>query len=124
MVPDIAAAIMFIGMQEGWFTGCKLSDHFGPTKSVPVAARAIINGMDKASTIAGYFRDFQAALRATGHVPGGIAPFIPTPPITTAPVPPITNDNPPATDLTKPVVRDNPLPEPTVVARPSWGSRG
>ncbi|MFK5596499.1 hypothetical protein ACFZ8E_05775 [Methylobacterium sp. HMF5984] len=88
MTPDIAAAIMFLGMQEGWFTGRKLSDYFGPGKSGPVGARAIINGQDKASVIAGYFRAFQAALKAAGHVPGGVAASVPTIAVETKPLPP------------------------------------
>ena len=64
--PDIAAAIMFRGMAEGWFTGKKLGDYFSGTKDDPVGARRIINGTDKASTIAGYHRDFLAALKAAG----------------------------------------------------------
>ena len=62
--PDLAAAIMFSGMQEGWFTGKKLSDYFTATKSDPVNARRIINGTDKADLIAGYHKQFLAALEA------------------------------------------------------------
>ncbi|MHC2016296.1 hypothetical protein [Methylobacterium sp. CM6247] len=125
MVPDIAAAIMFIGMQEGWFTGRKLSDYFGPTKSIPVGARAIINGTDKASTIAGYFRGFQTALLAAGHLPGGVVATVPVPPVTVAPIPP-TSPGP----LVQPAPRNSgvltpakPLPEPTYVAQPNLLAR-
>lgn len=65
--PDIAAAILFHGSIEGWFTGKKLSDYFGHGKSNPKAARAIINGTDKAALIAGYFNQFRAALIAARH---------------------------------------------------------
>lgn len=88
MVPDIAAAIMFTGMQEGWFTGRKLSQYFGTGASIPVGARAIINGTDKADLIAGYFREFRAALLAAGHVPGEVV-TAPIPPVTTTPVGPL-----------------------------------
>lgn len=60
--PTHAANIMFRGMSEGWFTGKKLSDYFTATTSDPVNARRIINGTDKASTIAGYYTKFLDAL--------------------------------------------------------------
>lgn len=69
--PDIAAAILFHGMIEGWFTTKKLSNYFGHGKSNPRGARAIINGSDHASLIAGYFTHFRAALIAAKH---GAAP--------------------------------------------------
>lgn len=75
--PDIAAAIMFRGMAEGWFTGKKLGDYFSGTKDDPVGARRIINGTDKASTIAGYHRDFLAALKAAGWSASTAAPLTP-----------------------------------------------
>ncbi|WP_342106263.1 hypothetical protein [Methylobacterium sp. SI9] len=65
--PDIAAAILFHGMIEGWFTGKKLSDYFGHGKSNPRGARAIINGTDHAALIAGYFAHFRTALIAAKH---------------------------------------------------------
>lgn len=64
---DVASAIMFHGMIEGWFTGKKLSDYFGPGKRNPIGARAIINGTDKAALIAGYFSEFRDALIAAGY---------------------------------------------------------
>ncbi|WP_286963815.1 hypothetical protein [Methylobacterium sp.] len=64
---DAAATILFHGMISGWFTGKKLSDYFGHGKSDPKAARAIINGTDKAALIAGYFNQFRAALVAAKH---------------------------------------------------------
>lgn len=88
MVPDIAAAIMFCGMQEGWFTGKKLGQYFAKGVCVPVGARAIINGQDKATAIASYFRDFQKALQAASHKPGGAAVAAPVPPVSAAPIPP------------------------------------
>jgi len=67
MRPDLAAAILFHGMIEGWFTGKKLSDYFGHGKSNPRGARAIINGTDHAALIAGYFTHFRAALIVAKH---------------------------------------------------------
>lgn len=65
-----AAAIMRHGMREGWFTG-KRFDSYLPaagcaTRKQFTAARRIINGTDKASLIAGYAAEFQAALKAGG----------------------------------------------------------
>ena len=67
MRPDVAAAILFYGMVEGWFTGKKLADYFGPGRNDPVGARRIINGTDKAATIAGYHATFVDALTAGGY---------------------------------------------------------
>lgn len=85
MRPDIASAILFHGMIEGWFTGKKLSDYFGHGKSNPKGARAIINGTDKTSLIAGYFIHYRAALTAAGH--GGGAGAVEKP--EDAPAPPV-----------------------------------
>lgn len=62
--PAIAAKIMFEGMEHGIFTGKKLDDFFTPTLSDWFHARQIINGLDKASTIAGFACAFHAAIRA------------------------------------------------------------
>jgi putative chitinase len=62
--PDISARIMFEGMALGWFTGKKLGDYFNAHTDDPINARRIINGTDRASTIAGYHRHFLAAIKA------------------------------------------------------------
>jgi len=71
--PNIAAAVMFIGMAEGWFRGDKLIDFFDGEKDDPYGAREIING-DKhivpswsngvsiGNIIKGYYMSFTAAL--------------------------------------------------------------
>jgi putative chitinase len=67
--PPIAAKIMFEGMELGSFTGRKLADyavlgaHGGSFNYVQ--ARKIINGMDKASLIATYARQYEFALKAS-----------------------------------------------------------
>ena len=63
--PDIAAAVMFYGMTEGWFTGKKLSSYFNKTTEDWVNARRIINGLDKANLIAGYAKNYYAAISYT-----------------------------------------------------------
>lgn len=60
----IALEAMFRGMIDGVFTGKKLSDYFTAGTSDPLNARRIINGVDKAAKIAGYYRSFLAALNA------------------------------------------------------------
>lgn len=70
MRPDIAAAIMRRGMDEGWFTG-KAFSHFLPKDGAAsrpefIAARRIINGSDKAGQIADYAIGFQKALISGG----------------------------------------------------------
>ncbi len=59
---DRATEILFKGMYEGWFTGRKLSQYIG-VKTDFIGARKIINGTDKASTIASYANGFLTALK-------------------------------------------------------------
>lgn len=64
--PVVAAQILRRGMVEGWFTG-KTFDSFltdEATEAQFVQARRIINGLDRASLIAGYAVSFQNALKA------------------------------------------------------------
>jgi putative chitinase len=68
MRPDVAAAVMFSGMIEGWFTGISLDDVIdneidGDEFQDYVRARRIINGQDRATLIAGYSMAFLSALR-------------------------------------------------------------
>lgn len=63
--PEIAAQIMLHGMSVGTFTGRKLGDYFNATANDSVNARRIINGLDKAATIAAYHKNFIAALSST-----------------------------------------------------------
>lgn len=61
--PDIAAEVMYSGMRDGDFTGKKLSNYFSSSVNDPVNARRIINGTDRAQTIAGYHEKFLAAFK-------------------------------------------------------------
>jgi hypothetical protein len=73
--PAVSARILFEGMFRGAsgrgdFTGKSLEDYFTPYGSDPVAARAIVNGSDKAHLIAGYHAAFlEALLAAHGRPP-------------------------------------------------------
>lgn len=78
--PDIAAKVMYVGMRDGNFTGKKLASYFSSSIDDPVNARRIINGTDKAQTIAGYHHKFLAALEAAS-----VAAPPPQPPVEPAP---------------------------------------
>lgn len=60
--PDIAADILVIGCKEGWFTGKKLADYITLQRSDFVNARRIVNGTDKAQSIAKLAEQYDAAL--------------------------------------------------------------
>jgi len=93
MEPKHAATIMFAGMMEGWFTGKKLGDYFKDGKADWKNARRIINGLDKADTIAVYGKAFYAALQsaATGDMS---APETPQPSVKPSPDDPGTKPQP------------------------------
>ena len=66
--PEISAKIMIEGMTRGIsnrgdFTGVALDDYFNAYRNDPYNARKIINGLDKARTIEGYYRKFLSAFR-------------------------------------------------------------
>jgi putative chitinase len=63
--PDVAAKIMFRGMEKGTFTSKKFADYFAGTKQDWVNARRIINGLDRATKIGQYAKDFYAAISHT-----------------------------------------------------------
>lgn len=60
--PAIAAQIIVRGMIEGWFTGKKLADYIHAPVTDYVDARRIVNGIDRAQTIALYASAFAHAL--------------------------------------------------------------
>uniref|UniRef100_A0AC34G9W9 Uncharacterized protein n=1 Tax=Panagrolaimus sp. ES5 TaxID=591445 RepID=A0AC34G9W9_9BILA len=74
-------------MQEGWFTGKKLSDYITLQKSDFRNARRIVNLMDKADLIAGYARDYDKLLLAEGY---GVEQVIEAPINDVLPVPEIS----------------------------------
>lgn len=91
MQPDLACHIMFIGMEEGWFTSITLDRDIddsidGDEHADFIRARRIINGTDKAAMIAGYGDNFLAALtaskRTVATVGSPAAPEKPRPAIT------------------------------------------
>lgn len=67
--PAISARVMIEGMTKGKsnfgdFTGKSLENYFNATTTDPVNARKIINGLDKAQLIAGYYETFYKAIAA------------------------------------------------------------
>lgn len=60
--PEVSLQITWIGMRDGLFTGKKLSNYITTKKSDFIGARPIVNGMDRASLIAGYAKNFNLAL--------------------------------------------------------------
>lgn len=66
--PKIAADVLVIGMNEGWFTGVSnktfMPNNRPATLAEFMAARKIINGTDKAEKIARYALTFQEGLLA------------------------------------------------------------
>lgn len=103
MRADIAAAILFEGMEGGWFTGRSLDDVIdakvdGDEFADYVKARRIINGSDRADLIAGYAVRYQAALLAAAKA---YRPGAPEKPAggdepSPAPSPPPAPQSPPA----------------------------
>ncbi len=65
--PEYAVPAIIAGMNEGWFTGKKLSDYITFQRSDFKNARRIINGMDKADLIAGYAKQYDKALLEIGY---------------------------------------------------------
>lgn len=66
--PDISAQILIEGMTRGIsgrgdFTGLSLEDFFNDRRNDPVQARRVVNGMDRANLIAGYYWKFLEALQ-------------------------------------------------------------
>lgn len=64
---ELAARIMFKGMEEGAFTGRKLGNYFNASSEDWKNARRIINGLDCAEVIGQHARQFYAAI---GHTVG------------------------------------------------------
>ncbi|MFC3206898.1 hypothetical protein [Aquamicrobium soli] len=75
-----AAPILVTGMKEGWFTGKRLADYITLSRSDFAGARRIINGTDKAASIAAIARDYDASLKAEGY---GVATTTPEKPTAT-----------------------------------------
>lgn len=71
---DAATRVLVDGMLDGVFTGRKLGDYVTLQKSGFVAARAVVNGNDRAKDIAKYAEQYDADLKAEGY--GETAPTV------------------------------------------------
>lgn len=60
--PAISARILVLGCCKGWFTGRKLGDYLESDPPDYTQARRVVNGIDRASLIAGYAARFEEAL--------------------------------------------------------------
>lgn len=65
--PDVSLAILWRGMQDGLFTGVRLRDYVNAHQTSYIAARKVVNGMDRATIIAGHAATFEKAIRAMVH---------------------------------------------------------
>jgi predicted chitinase len=65
--PTVAAKVLIWGMSTGAYTGKANRDYLAKSPPDYVNARRIINGTDKASLIATYAKEFQAALVTAGY---------------------------------------------------------
>lgn len=92
--PDIAAQIIFQGMNEGWFTGKKLTDYVNDQVTDYYNARRVVNGTDKADLIAGYAESFEQALRSAEY-------HLTPPPEETVPPEEGEHPPPPMIDITR-----------------------
>jgi len=73
MIPLIAWAILSEGMLYGHFTGKKLSNFLNDGGTNYKQARKVINGLDRASVIAGYAEQFESIFK--------LAEVVETPPV-------------------------------------------
>lgn len=67
MIPETAAKILVVGCMEGWFTGRKLPDYVHYSHSDYYNARRVVNGLDKASTIAALAEGYEDDLFDIGY---------------------------------------------------------
>ncbi len=67
--PEIASMVIWEGMIRGMFTGKNLADYFSESRVDYKGARRIVNGTDQDDLIAGYAREYEAALRLLGDEP-------------------------------------------------------
>jgi predicted chitinase len=91
-----AVPILVLGMEQGWFTGKKLTDYITLSKSDFTGARRIVNGTDRAGLIAGYAKEYDAALKQEGYGETPVPAPVETPTPAPAPVPATTPQPAPA----------------------------
>lgn len=75
MRPDVAAKVLVQGCLVGMFTGKKLADYLDGPKPDYVGARRVVNGTDRAQSIATLARGYE---KAFSHLPAAKGPIIDT----------------------------------------------
>lgn len=72
--PEIAARVLVIGMEEGWFTGKTIYQFIDDYDDEDIKeyneylkSRVVVNGTDKAAKIANLALEFEALLKADGY---------------------------------------------------------
>lgn len=103
---------LFDGMTKGIFTGKKLDDYFTATKGDFVGARRIINGTDRASTVANIAETWHDALAAAVAAPVTPNAKVPVPVAPTSPA-----------ELPAPPVPTEPKPQPPSMTHPRPGKK-
>ena len=91
--PAIAARMLIWGMSTGAYTGKANRDYLAKSPPDYVNARRIINGTDKASLIATYAKEFQAALVGAGYGKAAPVPAAKPEPVP-APLPVLPSNRP------------------------------
>lgn len=66
---ETSCTILFDGMRDGWWTGVDLDKYINDSVEDPINARRVVNGTDKAETIAGYYWRFKDALQPLPEPP-------------------------------------------------------
>lgn len=61
--PFYAMQIIILGMEHGWFTGKRLDNYLTGEITDYTNARRVVNGVDRASLIAGYAKEAEVAIR-------------------------------------------------------------
>lgn len=100
--PFVSAHSLFLGNHEGWWTGQKLTRFINAEVTDYVNARRVVNGLDKAVTIAGYAEHFEEALRAAEAAKAREAkkpPAFITEPVATLPPIPLCPKREPKSDF-------------------------
>lgn len=62
---EVSVLVLYDGMTVGWFTGVGLPKYFNGTTEDAYNARRVVNVLDKAEAIRGYYNKFKKSLKKT-----------------------------------------------------------
>jgi len=71
--PEIAAQVLFVGIEHGDYGGGGIAHYFNATTEDPVHARRLVNVMDHAEQIAALYESFKTALASAAAAPSPAA---------------------------------------------------